>query len=49
MTAHIQQTTRRFAKRQLTWFRKLDIEWIQAGESSTPAGWAETVLGRLVP
>ncbi len=47
--AHSQQTTRRFAKRQLTWFRKLDIEWIQAGENSTPARWAENVIGRLVP
>lgn len=47
MIAHIQQTTRRFAKRQLTWFRKLDIEWIQAGDDPTSAHWAEEVIGRL--
>jgi tRNA dimethylallyltransferase len=49
MTAHIQQTTRRFAKRQLTWFRKLAIEWIPAGEDPAPARWAEEVIRRLTP
>ncbi len=29
----IQQRTRRFARRQLTWFRKEPVEWIEAGEA----------------
>lgn len=47
MTVHIQQATRRFAKRQLTWFRKFDIEWVPAGQSPTPARWADDVIARL--
>lgn len=47
ITARVQQATRRFAKRQLTWFRKLDVEWIPAGEDAAPARWADDVIARL--
>jgi tRNA dimethylallyltransferase len=44
----IQRDTRRFAKRQLTWFRMLDdIVWIQIDPDDSPAQVAESVL-RLV-
>lgn len=30
--ASIQQSTRHFAKRQLTWFRKMELQWVHAGD-----------------
>ncbi len=44
--ARVQQSTRRFAKRQLTWFRKMPIEWIASG-AADPGQWADDVLRRL--
>ncbi|TET35967.1 MAG: tRNA (adenosine(37)-N6)-dimethylallyltransferase MiaA [Planctomycetota bacterium] len=36
--------TRQFAKRQMTWFRKMDIEWFDV----TPDETAETLAGRIL-
>ena len=44
---NIRRSTRRFAKRQLTWFRKFPIEWLAAHEDSRPATLADEVLKRL--
>lgn len=43
----IQQGSRRFAKRQMTWFRKFPIEWVPAGADPDPARWADEVLSRF--
>lgn len=32
MTEHIKQESRRYAKRQLTWFKRNDITWLEPGE-----------------
>lgn len=45
--ARIQQGTRRFAKRQLTWFRKLPVEWIPADGGRDADALAAEVLQRL--
>jgi tRNA dimethylallyltransferase len=42
----IKRGSRRLAKRQLTWFRKLPIEWIPASRPWSAAGVAEDVLRR---
>ncbi|HLU47064.1 MAG TPA: tRNA (adenosine(37)-N6)-dimethylallyltransferase MiaA [Planctomycetota bacterium] len=42
----IQRNTRRFVKRQMTWFRKLPIEWIPVSGSIDPEAVASTVLER---
>lgn len=38
----IQRDSRRFAKQQMTWFRKLEIEWLQPGE---PQEMVDQILG----
>ena len=43
----IQKNTRNFIKRQLTWFRKMDVEWLPAGGELEPARVAEAILARL--
>jgi tRNA dimethylallyltransferase len=44
----IQRNSRRFAKRQLTWFRKdKRIEWLEIGERESPAAVAKRILSRL--
>ncbi|MCS5628164.1 MAG: tRNA (adenosine(37)-N6)-dimethylallyltransferase MiaA [Planctomycetes bacterium] len=43
----IQKNTRNFIKRQLTWFRKMDVEWLPAGGELEPARVAEGILARL--
>ena len=43
----IQKNTRNFIKRQLTWFRKMDVEWLSAGGELEPARVAEAILARL--
>lgn len=46
ITALIQRNTRRFVKRQMTWFRKLPIEWIPLRGRLEPRAIAETVIER---
>jgi tRNA dimethylallyltransferase len=49
MVDQIQQNTRRYAKRQLTWFRPNErIEWLNMGDKSA-AELAEEILGQLNP
>lgn len=43
----IQQGTRRFAKRQLTWFRKFSLEWLEADETVPTEALLEQILRRL--
>ena len=44
----IQRNSRRFAKRQLTWFRKdKRIEWVEAGKREPSAAVAKRILSRL--
>ena len=43
----IQKNTRNFIKRQLTWFRKMDVEWLPAGGELEPARVAEAILDRM--
>ena len=43
----IQKNTRNFIKRQLTWFRKMDVEWLPVGGELEPASVAEAILARL--
>jgi tRNA A37 N6-isopentenylltransferase MiaA len=45
--AAVQQSTRRFAKSQLTWFRKLPVEWIAPGSNYSPQQCAAEMLKRL--
>lgn len=41
----IKQSTRRFAKRQMTWFRSFhDIHWIQASAGDEPSKLSESIL-----
>ena len=47
ITLLIQQESRRFAKRQMTWFRKFPIDWIDAGDADDPRCWADELLRRL--
>jgi|SoiMethySBSTD1v2_1073268.scaffolds.fasta_scaffold03374_7 tRNA dimethylallyltransferase len=51
IVAKVQQETRRFAKRQMTWFRKLPIEWLsppaQDQDAAAPA-LADEVLRKLL-
>ena len=42
----IQKNTRNFIKRQLTWFRKMDIEWLPVEGEMDPVGAAELILSR---
>ena len=42
----IQKNTRNFIKRQLTWFRKMDIEWLPVEGELDPVGAAELILSR---
>jgi tRNA dimethylallyltransferase len=35
LVASIQQSTRHFAKRQLTWFRKMELRWVHAADWRT--------------
>ena len=43
----IQKNTRNFIKRQLTWFRKMDIEWLPVGEQLDPGRAAEEILAQV--
>ena len=43
----IQKNTRNFIKRQLPWFRKMDVEWLPVGGELEPARVAEAILARL--
>lgn len=44
----VKRNTRRYAKRQLTWFRRdKRIEWIDAGENSAPKEIAKTIWKKL--
>jgi tRNA dimethylallyltransferase len=45
--AGIQQSTRRFAKSQLTWFRKMPVEWIRPSSPWDAVTAAEEILRRL--
>ena len=46
----IKQKTRRFAKRQGTWFRnQLQLRWIEAHEDTTPEEIAEQIFAQLEP
>ena len=42
--AAIQRRTRRFAKQQLTWFRRFPIRWLAADDASTAEGLAHQIL-----
>ena len=42
----IQKNTRNFIKRQLTWFRKMDVEWIPVEGELDPLEVAEAILSR---
>ncbi|MEM7233184.1 MAG: tRNA (adenosine(37)-N6)-dimethylallyltransferase MiaA [Planctomycetota bacterium] len=44
----VQRNTRRLVKRQLTWFRKLPIEWIEASGELDVDRCVETILGTEV-
>ena len=45
--SRLKRDTRRFAKRQITWFRADPrIEWIDVSEAGGPAGVVETIRGR---
>jgi tRNA dimethylallyltransferase len=43
----IQRRTRQFSKRQMTWFRKFPLEWIEVQGDPEPAAVAGEVLARL--
>jgi tRNA dimethylallyltransferase len=48
MVRLIKQSTRRYAKRQMTWFRRdARIEWIDMNGSRSPEDVAEEIAGRL--
>ncbi|MFH1213944.1 MAG: tRNA (adenosine(37)-N6)-dimethylallyltransferase MiaA [Candidatus Neomarinimicrobiota bacterium] len=49
MREHIRQNTRRYAKRQLTWFRNQypEADWIDVTDRSTPSEIAEIILQNL--
>ena len=47
LVQRIQQSTRRLAKSQLTWFRKLPLSWIPAVEFREPRALAAEILRRL--
>ncbi|MBI4601521.1 MAG: tRNA (adenosine(37)-N6)-dimethylallyltransferase MiaA [Planctomycetes bacterium] len=47
IVARIQQQTRRFAKSQLTWLRKMPVEWIPVTEATPAERLVEDVLRRL--
>lgn len=42
----IQKNTRNFIKRQLTWFRKMEIAWLPVEGELDPGGMAEEILSR---
>ena len=42
----IQKNTRNFIKRQLTWFRKMDVEWLPVEGELDPLEVAEAILSR---
>jgi tRNA dimethylallyltransferase len=41
----IQQSHRRYAKRQMTWFRSLEVAWMDSGDVAGVAARVEAVLG----
>ncbi|MBN1442946.1 MAG: tRNA (adenosine(37)-N6)-dimethylallyltransferase MiaA [Planctomycetes bacterium] len=43
----IQRNTRRLVKRQMTWFRKLPLEWLPCGQNFSPVQVAEEIHGRI--
>ena len=43
----IQRNTRHFVKRQMTWFRKMPIEWIDQQEGLDPNAVADEILERV--
>jgi len=45
--ARIQQNTRNFAKRQLTWFRKMEIEWLPVSSDFNAGEVADHLLERV--
>jgi tRNA dimethylallyltransferase len=46
--ARIQQQTRRYAKRQLTWFRgDPELQWLDLDECATLAGTVETIVSQV--
>ena len=47
IAAAVQQASRRFAKRQLTWFRKFPVHWLAATAWSSPEEQADEILARL--
>jgi len=47
ITARVKQSTRRFAKSQLTWFRKLPMEWLSVGSRYDPGEIVEEILRRV--
>jgi tRNA dimethylallyltransferase len=45
MVANTKTRTRRFAKRQWTWFRQLsECRWVTMADGRSPAEWAETLI-----
>jgi tRNA dimethylallyltransferase len=44
VAAAIQQETRRFAKRQMTWFRRMDVAWMDPAQPEEGAGRAKIFL-----
>lgn len=46
--AAIQQRTRRFAKQQLTWFRRFPIRWFPAEESTRPEEVVDWILAESI-
>jgi tRNA dimethylallyltransferase len=47
--AEIQMRTRRFAKQQMTWFRRFAIHWFTAGEETEASQVVDWILGTLPP
>ena len=48
MVARIQQNTRRYAKRQMTWFRgEKDVIWVDAASNRDPVDISHEILDRL--
>lgn len=48
MVELIQRHTRQYAKRQLTWFRKMaNIEWIELHENETASSFAQRILAKV--
>jgi tRNA dimethylallyltransferase len=47
IVARIQQSTRRFIKRQMTWFRKMEIEWLPVSGEIDPVWITDEILRKL--